>query len=375
VTFSTLRRTTTAAAVLALALSVSACSSSSSSSSPAASGGSSGSAATGGGSATELDGVGSTAQKAAMTAWITGFQQANSGVTVNYDAQGSGAGRSQFLGGGKIAFAGSDSPLSAAEKTTAQTRCGTEGAIDIPVYLSAIAVIFNVKGITDLKLSPDTIAKIFDQKITKWNDPAIAADNPGVTLPGTSITPVNRSDNSGTTTNFTEYLSKAAPSSWSYAPNGVWPVKGGEQGDGTAGMISAVTAGDGSIGYADLSQAKGVGIAQVKVGSAFVAPSADGAAKDLEQSTKASTATGNDLSYTIDRTPTSAGAYPIVLLSYHIVCQHYTDAAQGKLVKDFETYVTSAAGQAAAASAAGSAPLSATVLATIKTSVDSIKVG
>jgi phosphate transport system substrate-binding protein len=373
VTFSTLRRTTTAAAVLALALSVSACSKSSSSSSPATSGGSA--AAVGGGSATELDGVGSTAQKAAMTAWITGFQQANTGVTVNYDAQGSGAGRSQFLGGGKIAFAGSDSPLSAAEKTTAQTRCGAEGAIDIPVYLSAIAVIFNLKGITDLKLSPDTLAKIFDQKITSWNDAAIAADNPGVTLPGTTITPVNRSDNSGTTTNFTEYLSKAAPSSWSHAPNGIWPVKGGEQGDGTAGMISSVTAGDGSIGYADLSQAKGVGIAQIKVGSAFIAPSADGAAKDLEQSTKAPTATGNDLSFTIDRTPTAAGAYPIVLLSYHIVCQHYTDAAQGKLVKNFETYVTSAAGQATAASAAGAAPLSATVLATIKTSVDSIKVG
>jgi phosphate transport system substrate-binding protein len=371
VTFSTLRRTTTAAAVLALALSVSACSSSSSSNAPA----SGGSSAASGGATGDLNGVGSTAQKAAMTAWITGFQQANTGVTVNYDAQGSGAGRTQFLAGGKIAFAGSDSALSAAEKTTAQTRCGTEGAIDIPVYLSAIAVIFNVKGITDLKLSPDTIAKIFDQKITSWNDPAIAADNPGVTLPSTKITPVNRSDNSGTTTNFTDYLSKAAPSSWSYPPNGVWPVKGGEQGDGTAGMISAVTGGDGSIGYADLSQAKGVGIAQIKVGSAFVAPSADGAAKDLEQSTKATTATGNDLAYTIDRTPTGAGAYPIVLLSYHIVCQHYTDATQGNLVKKFETYVTSADGQAAAATAAGSAPLSSTVLATVKASVDSIKVG
>ncbi|MDQ1724080.1 MAG: phosphate transport system substrate-binding protein [Frankiaceae bacterium] len=310
-----------------------------------------------------------------MKAWAAGFQTAHSGVTVNYDPQGSGAGRAAFLAGGNVAFAGSDSAMSAAEQTTAKTRCGAEGAIDVPVYLSAIAVVYKLDGVTDLKLSPDTLAKIFDGKITTWNDAAIAADNAGVTLPATKITPVVRSDKSGTTANFTDYLSKAAPSSWSYPAADVWPIKGGEQASGTSGIISSVSQAAGAIGYADLSQAGDLGVASIKVGSAFVKPSADAAAKVLEQSTKAATATGNDLAFSINRTPTGDGVYPIVLLSYHIVCQHYTDAKVGQLVKDFEAYVISADGQAAAATQAKSAPLSAAFLTQVKTAVDSIKVG
>ena len=311
-----------------------------------------------------------------MTGWKAGFQTANSGVTVSYDPVGSGGGRDQFFGGGKVAFAGSDSAMKDEERgAKAKQRCGDGGAIDIPVYLSAIAVVYKLDGVTDLKLSPDTLAKIFDRKIAKWDDPAIAADNAGAKLPSTPIVPVNRSDKSGTTKNFTDYLSKVATASWSYPAADVWPVAGGEQADGTSGVISSVSGGNGTIGYADLSQAKDLGIASIKVGNDFVKPSADAAAKVLDESKLADGVTGNDLAYSINRKPSAAGTYPIVLLSYHIVCQNYADAKVGKLVKDFETYVTSAAGQADAAKSAGSAPLSATLLAKVKTAVDSIKVG
>ena len=360
-TISTLRRHSTAAAVLTLALSISACSSTA--------------AAKGGGSG-ELAGIGSSAQTSAMKAWAAGFQTAHSGVTVNYDPQGSGAGRDAFLAAGaKFGFAGSDSALNADELTKGKARCGAGGAIDLPVYLSAIAVVYKLDAVKDLKLSPDTIAKIFDGKITTWNDPAIAADNAGVTLPATKITPVVRSDKSGTTKNFTDYLAKAATASWTYPAADVWPKQGGEQASGTSGVINAVTQADGGITYADLSQAGDLGVASVKVGADFVKPSAEAAAKVLEQSKKAATATGNDMAFSINRTPTGAGVYPIVLLSYHIVCQNYADKTVGQLVKDFETYVTSAEGQTAAATQAKSAPLSAAVLAQVKTAVDSIKVG
>ncbi len=388
-TISTLRRSSTAAVVLTLALSISACSSKSSSSTtgssaPATGSGAvgsgavgSGAAGSGGGSANGgLNGSGSTAQQAAMAAWQAGFQTSHQGVTVNYDPVGSGGGRDAFLGGG-AAFAGSDAALSADEMTKSKSdaTCTDAGAIDIPVYLSAIAVVYKLNGVPDLKLSPSTLAKIFNQKIMAWNDPAIAADNTGATLPSSKITVVNRSDKSGTTKNFTDYLAKAAAADWTYPAADVWPVTGGEAANGTSGVIQAVSGNDGTIGYADLSQAKDLGVASIKIGSDFVKPAPESAAKVLDESKKSDTATGNDLAYSINRTPSGAGVYPIVLLSYHIVCQQYKDAKIGQLVKDFEAYVTSGQGQAAAAKSAGSSPFSPAFLTTVKASVDSIKVG
>src|SRR6185503_15663437 len=133
-----------------------------------------------------LSGAGSTAQQAAMAAWQAAFQGANPDVTVNYDPVGSGGGREQFLAGGAILFAGSDAALTADELTKSKTRCaGGTGAIDLPVYISPIAIAYNLPGVTSLQMKADTIAKIFAGKIKKWNDPAIAADNSGVKLPST----------------------------------------------------------------------------------------------------------------------------------------------------------------------------------------------
>jgi phosphate transport system substrate-binding protein len=354
---------------LAGTLALAACGASNESSSAGSSSG--GSAAQLSGS---LNGAGSTAQQAAMQGWTAGFSAAQPKVTVNYDAVGSGGGRTQWLAGG-VAFAGSDSPLSADELTKATTLCGTKGVFELPDYVSAIAVVYNLPGVSKLNLKPATIAGIFSGKITKWNDPAIAADNSGASLPATAISPVHRSDKSGTTKNFTDYLQKASGGAWTTPAADTWPAKGGEAANGTSGVISAVKAGNGAIGYADESQAAGLGIASVAVGSSFVAPSATGAAKLVESSKVKSGLGKYDFAYDVNRTPTSADEYPIVLISYHIGCIAPKDKATAGLMKAFFGYVVSSAGQDAAAKAAGSAPITETVRKQSQTAVDAISAG
>jgi phosphate transport system substrate-binding protein len=338
----------------------------------------SGSSSAGGSSAPQLsgslNGAGSTAQQAAMQGWTAGFSGVQPKVTVNYDAVGSGGGRTQWLAGG-VAFAGSDSALSADELPKAATMCGTKGVFELPDYVSAIAVVYNLPGVSKLNLKPATTAKIFNGTIKKWNDPAIAADNAGVTLPDTAITPVHRSDKSGTTKNFTDYLSKASGGAWADKAADTWPIKSGEAASGTSGVISAVKAGKGAVGYADESQAAGLGIANVAVGSSFVAPSAAGAAKVLESSKVESGRGQYDFAYDVNRTPTSADEYPIVLISYHIGCVAPKDKTAADLMKAFFGYVISPAGQEAAAKAAGSAPITDTVRTQSQTAVDAISAG
>jgi phosphate transport system substrate-binding protein len=321
-----------------------------------------------------LNGAGSTAQQAAMQAWQAGFQNAHDSVTVNYDPVGSGGGREQFLQGG-VQFAGSDAALTSDELTQSQSVCGgSTGAIDLPVYISPIAVAYNLPGVTGLQLDADTIAKIFNGKITKWNDPAIASQNSGAKLPSSAITPVHRSDDSGTTQNFTDYLSKAS-TSWPYPPAQTWPVKGGEAAEGTSGVIQAIKSGSGTIGYADDSQVGDLGVVKVKVGDTYVAPSAQGAALVAEESTPTPGRPAGDLSIDVKRDTTTAGAYPIILISYQVVCVNYKKAADAALVKAFETYVVSAAGQTAAAQAAGSGPLSDALRSKVTASIAMIKAG
>jgi phosphate transport system substrate-binding protein len=304
-----------------------------------------------------LNGAGSTAQESAMDAWRAAFQTANPDLTINYDPVGSGGGITAFTSGA-VAWAGSDAPLKDPDEyDAAKAYCGDDGAINLPVYISPIAVVFNLEGVTSLNLDAATVSKIFDGKITKWNDPAIAALNDGVTLPDTTITTVHRSDESGTTKNFTDYLAKASDGAWPYDADKVWPISSGESGEGTSGLIDVVTNTPGTIAYADASKAGSLGVVSIKVGDTFNAPSADGAALALSTSELASVNGPNDLAYKVDRTTTEAGAYPLMLVSYAVVCQTYTDADTKANVTGFLSYVASAEGQQAAASAAGSAPL------------------
>jgi phosphate transport system substrate-binding protein len=309
----------------------------------------------------ELAGGGASSQESAQTAWRAGFQTENSGVTITYDAVGSGTGRENFINKA-TSFAGSDSYLSDDEGqlTAAKDRCGSD-AIEVPAYVSAIAIIFNVPGVDSLNLDAKTVAMIFDGKIKTWDDPAIAATNDGVELPSTKISPVHRSDDSGTTDNFTDYLSKAGGGAWSYDADGVWPIKGGEAAEGTSGMVAAVKGGEGTIGYADESQAGGLGLVSVQVGEDFTAPSAEGAAKALAVSKPVEGRADVDMALDVDRTTTEAGAYPVLLASYLIACQTYDDANEAALVKGFLSYIVSDEGQKVAAESAGAAPLDATL--------------
>ncbi|PUA81460.1 phosphate ABC transporter substrate-binding protein PstS [Nocardioides currus] len=308
----------------------------------------------------ELNGAGASSQEKAMEAWSVGFQGLNPDVTLNYNPLGSGDGRTQFIEGGTL-FAGTDSYFSddEGELTAANERCGTD-IIEVPAYVSPIAVMFNLDGVDSLDLDADTIAQIFDQKITTWNDPAIADQNPDADLPDTPITTVHRQDDSGTTKNFTDYLGKASKS-WSYEAEDAFPVKGGVAAEGTSGVVAAVTNGKGTIGYADDSQVKdaGLSVVNVKVGDEYVAPSAEAAAKVVAVSPAAEGRSDTDMAVDVDRTTTEAGAYPVILLSYLVACQTYDTAEDADLVKGFLEYVVSDEGQAAAAENAGSAPLDA----------------
>ncbi|MBN9375787.1 MAG: phosphate ABC transporter substrate-binding protein PstS [Cellulomonas sp.] len=322
-----------------------------------------------------FSGAGSSAQQQAMQAWIAAFQQQNSGLTINYDPAGSGAGRQQFLAGG-VVWAGSDAAMSADELTQSQKVCGTNGGWDIPVYISPIAVAFNLPGVTSLNLAPATIAKIFTGAITTWNDPAIAADNAGVTLPSTKIATVHRSDKSGTTHNFTDYLNKTAPDVWTNAGNDAWPLNGGDSAQGNSGVAGVVTSTQGSIAYLDDSAVpQGAGVAKIKVGSEWNKPSAQGAAAVVSASPLATGRPTNDVVVNIDRTASTSGDYPLLMVSYGIACSTYTDTAKGNFVKSFLGYIVSDAGQQAGAQAAGSAPMSGALAQKAAASVAAITVG
>jgi phosphate transport system substrate-binding protein len=326
----------------------------------------------GGGLSGTLAGAGASSQAAAMEAWVAGFQTANSGATVTYEPIGSGGGREQFAAAG-IDFGATDAPLAGDELTAAQDRCGgPDDLIEIPVYISPIAIVYNLPGVTDLKLSPETLAKIFKREIADWNDPAIAADNAGVDLPDTRIVTVNRSDESGTTENFAEYLAAVAPGVWTFDVDGTWPVRGGEAGQGTAGVIDAVAAGEGTIGYADASQAGALGKARIKVGDGFVGPTPEAAAAIVDESPQTDDPGKYVFTFALNRTTEASGVYPIVLASYEMACTRYDSADRAALVKGWMRYLVSPEGQQAAASHAGSAPLSDKLTALVTPAVDAI---
>src|SRR3954454_16197210 len=315
-----------------------------------------------GGASGEIAGAGSSAQQAAQEAWVAKFEDQNSDATVTYDAIGSACGRDHFTAGGKTACAGSDSPFDTDELPQATARCSKDGGgqlVQIPNYISPIAIVYNLEGVDNLQLSPDVTAKIFKGEITSWDDPAIKADNPGADLPSTDITPVHRSDESGTTANFTDYLHEAAGSVWTDDPDSSWSLQGGEAGAQTSGMVQAVTAGEGTIGYADASQAQDLGVAKVKVGDTYVAPSAEGATNDFDQSQKDPELSQGKyvFAYKVQRTPTDASSYPVLLVSYLIGCTKYSDTSQTDLVKAYFSYIISDEGQQVAAENAGSAPI------------------
>ncbi|KAB8290916.1 phosphate ABC transporter substrate-binding protein PstS [Bifidobacterium avesanii] len=372
-------RSIAAVASIAAMASLAACGDNTSTSGNTASGSNSSSSELSG----EFQGKGASSQKTAVQTWTNAFQDANPNVKIGYDPSGSGAGVTAFLQG-SAAWAGSDAALTADQVKQSSDKACAAGttAFDVPVYVSPIAVIFNLDGISGqdkhLNLDAATIAKIFDGKITKWNDSAITEQNPGVNLPAKDITVVHRSDKSGTTKNFLDYVQKAGgKDNWNYEVGENWPNEVGQAAKGTDGVVNTVKQADGTIGYADGSAVGSLGTVAVKVGEKYVAYNEEGsAAKTLDDSQLDSSAEGaNRVVVNINRTTSADGAYPVILVSYMIACPSYQNDKNdtAKFVKSWLTYVTSDEGQKAAAEDAGSSPISDTLRAKVTESINAIK--
>jgi len=323
-----------------------------------------------------LNAEGSSAQKNAIEQAITDFQAACAGATINYNPTGSGAGIKQFIAG-QVDFAGSDSALSdkakagstSIEQVDADKTCGSP-AWNLPMVTGPIAVAFNVKGVDKLILTPAVTAKIFNGVITTWNDPAIAALNPGVTLPAEPIKVFFRSDDSGTTDNFTKYLKGSAPSDWPQDTGKKWTGKG-EGKQASAGVSNAVKATEGGVTYSEWSFAKDnkLGIAQIDNGAGPVTLTGESVGKAVGAAQIVGT--GNDLKLKLDYATKVAGAYPILLVTYEIVCSKNKDAAKAKLIKAFLTSFA-ANGEQAKLQDIGYAPLPAEIQTKVSSAIGSL---
>ncbi|HET9022496.1 MAG TPA: phosphate ABC transporter substrate-binding protein PstS [Ornithinibacter sp.] len=321
-----------------------------------------------------LNAEGSSAQKNAFEEAAASFSEKCSGATVNYNPTGSGAGIKQFIAG-QVDFAGSDSALKTEEKDgvvesdAAEQMCGSP-AWNIPMVTGPIAIAFNVKGVDTLVMTPAVAADVFNGKITTWNDPAIAKVNPGVTLPSTAIKVFFRSDESGTTENFTKYLNAAAPENWPAEPAKVWSGKG-EGKEKSAGVAEGVKSTDGGITYVEWSYAKDndLGIAQVDNGGGAVELTGATVGKAVEAAKP--DGEGNDLRLKLDYTTTEQGAYPILLVTYEIVCSKNKDATKAANIKAFLSHFAASDTQASL-EAIGYAPLPASVQSKVAAAIQAL---
>jgi phosphate transport system substrate-binding protein len=284
-----------------------------------------------------LKASGSTAQANAMARFVNAFEQACSGQTMNYTANGSGAGINEFLGK-QTDFGGSDVPLSSEEASKAQQRCGSP-AWNLPTVFGPIAITYNVRGIDSLALDGPTAAKIFNGAIKTWDDPAIKALNGSANLPAEPINVVFRSDESGTTANFQEYLNAAGNGAWGKGGGKAFNGGVGEGRKGNDGTSAAVKSTEGSITYNEWSFAQAQKLPMAKIvtsaGPDPVSISSDAVGKTISGATIKGQ--GHDLVLDTDSfyKPTQAGSYPIVLATYEIVCSKYPDPQIGTAVKAF----------------------------------------
>ena len=293
-----------------------------------------------------LSAQGSTFQQNMETQWSKDFATQCTGAQINYQGTGSGAGITA-IGNGTADFAGSDVTTTAAQQTAANTACAST-AITIPVTVGGVAIVYNLSSVPKLQLSATDLAGIFSGKITKWNDAALAADNPGVTLPSTPISVFYRNDSSGTTQVYTAFLQADAGSAWTLGSSKTLTFFGGATGKPkSAGVAAAVGQTTGGITYDEESYAKGQNLPTALVkgtGTTFVAPTTDQVSQSIADGF-AVTGTGNDLAGSLAFTKMTG--YPISTVSYAIACTKYKDAAKGALVKSYLYYAVSK-GQAAA---------------------------
>jgi phosphate transport system substrate-binding protein len=318
----------------------------------------------------QLQTDGSSAQKPAFNAWIQAYEAKCSGAQINYGGNGSGAGVTAFTQK-QVPLAGSDSHLTPAQQGPADKVCAGGKAIDIPMVATPVAIVYNLKGVTGLTLTPSAIAQIFAGKVTKWNDPAIAASNKGVSLPATSITTIHRSKDSGTTDNFAKFLDAQAKSDWKYGTGQTWAAPGGTGAADSSAMVTQVKQADGAIGYVDSPDAtkNKLNVAKLDVGQGPVALSPDTVNAGLSAAKVVTT--GDDIQVNLNYGLKQKGAYPALLVTYEITCTKGLSADQAKFVKSFLTY-TSTDGQSAL-TALGHFPLPDSLLTKVKASVAALQ--
>lgn len=293
----------------------------------------------------QLPASGSSAQQNAMAHWMREYQRACPGVEIRYVPVGSGAGVAQFLRGATV-LGGTDSALKPNEVEDSREVCPGGRAIDLPMVGGPIAIGYNVSGVENLVLDAPTLAKIFNSEITTWDAPAIQRLNPGLRLPAIPISALHRSDDSGTTQNLNAYLAGAAPDEWPYPKTKAWQAKGGNSAPGSDGVATQVGATDGAIGYFELSFAKAGKIPTVRLDTGApepVAVSAETASAGIAAGQVAGT--GKDITLKFDYSTKAAGAYPIVQVTYEIVCDKGTPADVLPALKSFLTYTAGPEGQ------------------------------
>jgi phosphate transport system substrate-binding protein len=284
-----------------------------------------------------LTGSGSTAQASAMDHFIKSYEESCSGKALTYTANGSGAGIGDFLAA-KTDFGGSDSPLQGNEYAAAKQRCGGADAWNLPVVFGPIAITFNVATTDVLTLDAPTLAKIFSGAITRWNDPAITALNGN--MPAEDIHVIYRSDASGTTDNFQQYLQAASGGAWTKGVGKAFNGGVGTSAQGNEGTSKAVKNTEGAITYNEGSYAakRDLDVAGIKTAGGVVRIGTDWVGKTISNVTiKGQGGDANDLVLDLSKVyaTTTPGAYPILLASYEIVCSRYPDAEVGKAVKAF----------------------------------------
>jgi phosphate ABC transporter phosphate-binding protein len=303
-----------------------------------------------------LTAEGSTAQQNAMSLFNQTWGQYCPGKGVSYNPTGSGAGREQFIAG-HVDFAGADSPLVADQIGPAAKRCDGNPAWDLPLVFGPVALVYNLPGVQKLVVSGDALAKVLSGRITAWNDPILAALNPGVALPDTKVVPIYRADSSGTTDNVQKYLTAAAPQSWTRGVGTEFQGGVGEGAAKSAGVIQAVRATPGAIGYVEkgFADQAGVPYAQIDTGNGVVPLTNDTAGNAIQAA--GFVADGNDL--VLDLNPMYAAqqpnTYPLVLATYEIVCSKGYDPDTATAIKSFLN-VAATNGQAGLTSA-GYVPL------------------
>jgi phosphate transport system substrate-binding protein len=278
-----------------------------------------------------LNGSGSTFQKGYQETAIDAYAK-GAGVKINYGGGGSGKGR-QDLADMVVDFAGADAPYKDAD--LAKIKGGE--VLYFPVLLGPITISYNLDGVDKLKLAPDTLAAIFQRSIKKWNDKAIAADNPGIKLPDAEIVVAHRADGSGTTENFTKYLADAAGKTWTLKAGSTveWPADT-QAGNGNNGVAQIVKSTKGAIGYVDLSDAKASQLkyAQIKnKAGKFIEPTSESAS---------AAADGIDVKDNLLFSALNAkgdASYPITYQSWVIVYAKQADKDKGNAVKGYVKYL------------------------------------